>query len=220
MAIPHGDNHDLWIDPRDPRRMIEGNDGGACVTFDGGRTWSSILNQPTAQFYHVVADDRVPYNVYGSQQDNWAMRLPSIDFEGAISWKDYVEPGGGESGYIAIGRTPPYTVFGGGIGTGPGHGRLIAWNPDTGQKRNVTVWPDNPMGSGAEAMKYRFQWNFPLLFSPNDPSTLYAGGSVLFKRFVKGGEALQSPRSPSASPSVSPVNGVASGSAASPPSRR
>ncbi|HEY7340197.1 MAG TPA: hypothetical protein VH591_04910 [Ktedonobacterales bacterium] len=177
VPTPHGDNHDLWIDPRDTNRMIEGNDGGACVTFDGGRTWSSILNQPTAQFYHVVADDRMPYNVYGSQQDNWAMRLPSIDFEGAITWKDYVEPGGGESGYIAIGRKPPYTVFGGGIGTGPGHGRLIAWNPDTGQKRNVTVWPEvhsaSVAGVGASTLKYRFQWTFPVEVSSHDPEAVY-----------------------------------------------
>ncbi len=177
VPTPHGDNHDLWIDPRDPNRMIESNDGGACVTFDGGRTWSSILNQPTAQFYHVVADDHVPYNVYGSQQDNWAMRLPSIDFEGAITWKDYVEPGGGESGYIAISRKPPHTVFGGGIGTGPGHGRLIAWNPDTGQKRNVTVWPEvhsaSVGGVGASTLKYRFQWTFPVEVSSHDADVVY-----------------------------------------------
>ncbi len=177
VPTPHGDNHALWIDPRDSKRMIESNDGGACVTFDGGRSWSSILNQPTAQFYHVVADDHVPYYVYGSQQDNWAMRLPSIDFEGAISWKDYVEPGGGESGYIAIGRNPPYTVFGGGIGTGPGHGRLIAWNPDSGQKRNVTVWPEvhsaSVAGVGASTLKYRFQWTFPVEVSQHDPDVLY-----------------------------------------------
>src|SRR5690348_4594861 len=177
VPTPHGDNHGLWIDPRDSNRMIESNDGGACVTFDGGHTWSSILNQPTAQFYHVVADDEVPYNVYGSQQDNWAMRLPSADFEGAISWKNYVEPGGGESGYIAIGRKPPYTVFGGGIGTGPGHGRLIAWNPQTGQKRNVTVWPEvhsaSVAGVGASALKYRFQWTFPVEVSQHDADVVY-----------------------------------------------
>lgn len=177
VPTPHGDNHGLWIDPRDPHRMIEGNDGGACVTFDGGRSWSSILNQPTAQFYHVVADDAVPYNVYGSQQDNWAMALPSLDFEGAISWKNYVEPGGGESGYIAIGRKPPHIVYGGGIGTGPGHGRLIAWNPDTGQKRNVTVWPEvqtvSVAGVGANMLKYRFQWTFPVEVSQHDPDVLY-----------------------------------------------
>jgi len=174
IATPHGDNHGLWIDPRNSSRMIEGNDGGACVTFDGGRSWSSLLNQPTAQFYHVATDQKVPYNVYGSQQDNWAMRLPSIGFEGAISWKDYVEPGGGESGYIAISPKPPHMVFGGGIGTGLGHGRLIAWNPETGQKRNITPWPEVlGMGGGAESLKYRFQWTFPVELSPHDDGTLY-----------------------------------------------
>jgi photosystem II stability/assembly factor-like uncharacterized protein len=174
IPTPHGDNHALWIDPRNSHRMIEGNDGGATITFDGGRTWSSILNQPTAQFYHVTTDDRVPYNVYGSQQDNWAMRLPSMSFEGAISWRDYVEPGGGESGYIAINKKPPYMVYGGGIGTGAGHGRLVAWNPETGQKRNVTVWPEVlGMGASAESLKYRFQWTFPCEVSPHDDSTLY-----------------------------------------------
>ncbi|MCM8750510.1 glycosyl hydrolase, partial [Thermomicrobiaceae bacterium CFH 74404] len=162
VPTPHGDNHALWIDPRNPRRMINGNDGGACVSFDGGTTWTLPLNQPTAQFYHVTVDDQVPYNVYGSQQDNWAMRLPSIGFEGAISWINYVEPGGGESGYMAVSPIPPHRVFGGGIGTGMGHGRLIAWDPRTGQKRNVTVWPEvHGFGVGADYHKYRFQWTFP-----------------------------------------------------------
>jgi photosystem II stability/assembly factor-like uncharacterized protein len=174
IPTPHGDNHGLWIDPNDSNRIIEGNDGGACLSFDGGYTWSSILNQPTAQFYHVTTDHQVPYNVYGSQQDNWAMRVPSIDFEGAISWKNYVEPGGGESGYIAISPIPPHKVYGGGIGTGLGHGRLVAWNPETGQKRNVTVWPEvHGFGAGADAMKFRFQWTFPVEFSPHDPNVLY-----------------------------------------------
>ncbi|HLZ31052.1 MAG TPA: glycosyl hydrolase [Chloroflexota bacterium] len=174
IASPHGDNHGLWIDPRNSNRMIEGNDGGACVTLDGGRSWSSVLNQPTAQFYHVTTDEQVPYNVYGPQQDNWAMRLPSQSMEGAISWKDYVEPGGGESGYIAISRKAPHLVFGGGIGTGLGHGRLIAWNPETGQKRNVTVWPEVfGMGGGADSLKYRFQWTFPVELSPHDDNVLY-----------------------------------------------
>ncbi len=174
IPTPHGDNHGLWIDPNDSSRIIESNDGGASVSYDGGRTWSSILNQPTAQFYHVAADDQVPYHVYGSQQDNYAMRLPSIGNEGAITWADYVEPGGGESGYIAISPKPPHRVFGGGIGTGPGHGRLIAWNPETGQKRNVTVHPEvHGFGSGAINLKYRFQWTFPVEFSPHDPNVLH-----------------------------------------------
>jgi photosystem II stability/assembly factor-like uncharacterized protein len=182
IPTPHGDNHGLWIDPRNSNRMIEGNDGGATVTFDGGRTWSTLINQPTAQFYHVIADERVPYFVYGSQQDNWAMRVPSMSFEGAISSKDYVEPGGGESGYIAIGKKPPHMVFGGGIGTGAGHGRLIAWNPETGQKRNVTVWPEVfGMGAGADSMKYRFQWTFPVETSPHDDETVYICSNVVHR---------------------------------------
>jgi photosystem II stability/assembly factor-like uncharacterized protein len=175
VPTPHGDNHALWIDPRDPKRMIQGDDGGAYVTFDGGRTWSSVLNQPTAQFYHVTTDDQVPYNVYGSQQDNWAMRLPSLGAEGAISWNYYIEPGGGESGYMAISPKPPHTVVGGAVGSGTGHGRMIAWNPETGQKRNVTVWPEDfGKGAGAIDLKYRFQWTFPIEFSPHDPDVLYA----------------------------------------------
>ena len=180
IPTPHGDNHDLWIDPEDSNRMIEGNDGGACVTFDGGQTWSSILNQPTAQFYHVTADHRTPYNVYGSQQDNWAMMLPSIGFEGAISWKDYVEPGGGESGYIAVKPVEPHTVFGGGIGTGAGDGRLLAWNSQTRQPRNVTAWPES-VGSGAINMKYRFQWTFPIEVSPHDPNVVYITSQFVHK---------------------------------------
>jgi photosystem II stability/assembly factor-like uncharacterized protein len=187
VPTPHGDNHDLWIDPHDANRVIEGNDGGACVSFDGGRSWSTVLNQPTAQFYHVMADDQVPYNVYGPQQDNWAMRVPSIGFEGAISWKDHVEPGGGESGYLAISREPPHTVFGGGIGTGPGHGRLIAWNPETGQKRNVTVWPEtHGMGGGAELLKYRFQWTFPVEVSRHVPHTLYVCSNYVHRTTDEG----------------------------------
>ena len=187
VPTPHGDNHDLWIDPRDSDRMIEGNDGGAIVSFNGGQSWSSLLNQPTAQFYHVVADDQVPYHVYGPQQDNWAMRVPSIDFEGAISWKDYVEPGGGESGYIAISPKAPHRVMGGGIGTGAGHGRLISWNPETGQKRNITVWPEvHGFGMGADALKYRFQWTFPIAFSRHDPDVLFITSNFVHRSTNEG----------------------------------
>ena len=190
VPTPHGDNHALWIDPCDSNRMIEGNDGGACVTFDGAYTWSSLLNQPTAQFYHVTTDDQNPYHVYGSQQDNWAMRLPSSEAEGAISWRNYMEPGGGESGYMAVSRKPPYTVFGGGIGTGSGHGRLIAWNPQTRQKRNVTVWPevvnDNVGGVGANQLKYRFQWTYPIEVSRHDPNVLYVCSNFVHRSYDEG----------------------------------
>ena len=185
MSIPHGDNHAMWIDPNDSNRMIQGNDGGACVSYDGGKSWSSILNQPTAQFYHVTTDHRTPYNVYGSQQDNWAMQVPSIGFEGAITWKDYVEPGGGESGYIAIKPEEPYTVYGGGIGTGPGDGRLLSWNPATRQIRNVTVWPE-VFGYGAFRQKYRFQWTFPIEISPHDPNIVYVCSQHVHKSTDEG----------------------------------
>ena len=186
VATPHSDNHALWIDPEDSNRLIQGNDGGACVSFDGGQTWSSLLNQPTAQFYNVETDHRKPYNVYGSQQDNWAMMVPSIGFEGAIVWKDYVEPGGGESGHIAISPAPPYTVYGGGIGTGPGDGRLLAWNPETRQTRNVTVWPEI-FGVDRTLQKYRFQWTFPIEISPHDPKTVYVCSQYVHRSTDEGG---------------------------------
>ncbi|MEX2425481.1 MAG: glycosyl hydrolase [Thermomicrobiaceae bacterium] len=182
IPTPHGDNHDLWMDPKNPQRMIEGNDGGACVSLDGGKSWSSILNQPTAQFYHVEVDDHFPYRIYGSQQDNFAMRLPMADAEGAISWKNYYEPGGGESGYMRVQPEPPHKVFGGGIGTGLGHGRLLNWDPEEDQRRNITAWPEvHNMGAGAIHLKYRFQWTFPVEFSPHDPKTLYIASQFVHK---------------------------------------
>jgi photosystem II stability/assembly factor-like uncharacterized protein len=182
IPTPHGDNHDLWIDPKNPLRIIEGNDGGACVTYDGGNSWSSILNQPTAQFYHVDADNQFPYHIYGSQQDNFAMRLPMADAEGAISWKNYYEPGGGESGYMRIQPEPPHKVFGGGIGTGLGHGRLLSWDPEEDQRQNITAWPEvHGMGAGAIHLKYRFQWTFPVEFSPHDPNVMYVCSQYVHK---------------------------------------
>jgi len=171
---PHGDNHDLWIDPANPLRMIEGNDGGACVSFNGGLSWSTIYNQPTAQFYHVAADTRFPYRVYGSQQDNSAITLPSRSLKGPITAQDWYVPGGGESGYIAIRPDNPNIVYGGAIGSGPGDGLLYRYDHGTDQVRNITVWPESKgMGGGAADLKYRFQWTYPIELSPHDPQTLY-----------------------------------------------
>ncbi len=163
---PHGDNHDLWIDPNNPRRMIEGNDGGACVSFNGGVTWSTLYNQPTAQLYHVFADQRQPYHLYASQQDNSAMRIPSLASRGAITMVDWIEPGGGESGYIAVHPDDPNIVIGGAIGSGSGNGRLTHYDCRTDQERVINVWPEaTNMGVGAIDLKYRFQWTFPVFFS-------------------------------------------------------
>ena len=167
--------------------MIKGNDGGACVSFNGGQTWSTILNQPTAQFYHVATDARVPYYVYGSQQDNTAICLPSQSSRGAITITEWEEPGGGESGYIAIRPDNTDKVFAGAIGSGAGHGRLIAYDRKTGQQRNITVWPEVfGMGEGAVAHKYRFQWTFPVAISQYDPNVLFIAGNHLFRSTDEG----------------------------------
>jgi photosystem II stability/assembly factor-like uncharacterized protein len=187
VATPHGDNHDLWIDPANPRRMIEGNDGGACVSFNGGHSWSTIYNQPTAQFYHVCADDQRPYRVYGSQQDNWAISLPSQSHRGAITSIDWVQPGGGESGYIAVKPGDPAIVVGGGIGSGPGMGRMIRYDHRTGQERIISVWPDTyGMGTAPAEHAYRFQWTFPLFYSRWDPRELWMAGNRVFRSLDEG----------------------------------
>ncbi len=182
IPTPHGDNQDLWIDPTNSDRMIEGNDGGANVTFNGGRTWSSIYNQPTAQFYHVTTDDRTPYTIFGSQQDNTALAGPVSSARGAITLNDWFQPGGGESGYIAIKPTDDNIIYGGAIGSGAGNGRLLRFDRRTNQSSIVTVWPEvQGMGRGAEALKYRFQWTFPITFSPHEENTLYVTSNVVHR---------------------------------------
>ncbi len=177
----HGDNHDLWIAPEDPDRMIEGNDGGAEVSLNGGKSWSPEGNQPTAQFYRVALDNQFPYRVFGAQQDNSTVEIASRSNSGPITERDWHSVGGGESGWIAPDPKNPAVVYAGSY-----DGLLTRYDHRTGATRNVTVWPDNPMGSGVEVMKYRFQWNFPLLFSPHDPKLLYAGANVLLKTVDEG----------------------------------
>lgn len=174
VGTPHSDNHDLWISPSDPNRMVEGNDGGAFVTTNGGKTWTDTT-QPTAQFYRVALDNDFPYHVYGAQQDNTTVKIPSRTFSPGIDLSDWYPVGGGESGWVA-----PYLKNSDITFAGSYDGLLTKYDHRTGQTRNVTIWPDNTMGAGAEAMKYRFQWTFPILFSPNDPDLLYAAGNVLF----------------------------------------
>jgi photosystem II stability/assembly factor-like uncharacterized protein len=187
VATPHGDNHDLWLDPANPRRMIEGNDGGACVTFNGGDSWSTIYNQPTAQFYHVCADDAEPYRIYGSQQDNWAISLPSQSHRGVITTIDQVQPGGGESGYIAVKPGDPNIVVGGSIGTGPGMGRLIHYDHRSGQERVISVWPEAyGMGVAPAEHRYRFQWTFPVFYSRWDPRELWVAANRVFRSVDEG----------------------------------
>ena len=175
ISVPHGDNHDLWIDPADPARMIEGNDGGACVSTDGGASWTAEDNQPTAQFYRVTTDDGAPYRVYGAQQDNSTVRIRHRSGGAGIDRGDWETTAGFESGWLAPKPGEPEVVFGGNYG-----GMLVRLDHRTGLNRRVDVWPDNPMGAGVEAMRYRFQWNFPILWSKHDKNVLYAGSQVLF----------------------------------------
>jgi photosystem II stability/assembly factor-like uncharacterized protein len=179
IRVPHGDNHDLWIAPDDPKRMINANDGGANVSFDGGFTWSRQDNQPTAQFYHVIADDEFPYKVYGAQQDNSTVAIRSRTAGPGIGERDWWPVGGCESGYIA-------PVDGDVSYAGCYDGVIERYDHRTGHERNVNVYPDNPMGWGAEGMKYRFQWTFPIVVSPHDRRTIYAGGNVLLKTTNEG----------------------------------
>ena len=181
IRTPHGDNHDLWIAPNNPERMIEGNDGGAIVSFNAGKSWSTVDNQPTAQFYRVALDQDFPYDVYGAQQDNSTVATASRGNRGSITEREWHDVGGGESGWIAPDPSDSNIVYAGSY-----DGLLTRYDHRTGTSRNVTVWPDNPMGSGDETMKYRFQWNYPLLFSPHDQKLFYAGGNVLLKSTNEG----------------------------------
>jgi photosystem II stability/assembly factor-like uncharacterized protein len=181
LGTPHGDNHDLWIDPLDGQRMVEGNDGGANVSFDGGISWTRQDNQPTAQFYHVITDDAFPYRVYGAQQDNSTMGIASRTDGLGIERTDWYPVGGGESGYIAPKPGDPDIVYAGSY-----DGYLTRFDRRTGQERNINPYPDNPMGWGAEGAKYRFQWTFPIVVSPHDPNTVYAASNVLHRSTNEG----------------------------------
>jgi photosystem II stability/assembly factor-like uncharacterized protein len=180
LTVPHGDNHDLWIAPDDPNRMINSNDGGANVSFNGGKSWTE-QDQATAQFYRVALDNDFPYNIYGAQQDNSTVRIASRTTDVGIRREDWYDVGGGESGWIAPSPKDSEIVFAGSYG-----GLITRYDHHTGQLRDVSPYPNNPMGAGADVLKYRFQWNFPILFSPHDQNTLHAAGNVLFRSLNDG----------------------------------
>ena len=188
VPTPHGDNHDLWIDPRDNRRMIQGNDGGANVSFNAGASWSSVYNQLTAQLYTVDTDGRAPhYLVYGTQQDNSSIGVPSGTNDGAITWADCRVAGTGESGYVAVDPRDPDVLYVGAVGSSPGGGgALQRYDHRTGQIRLVNVWPEHHGGIGPGELRYRFGWTFPIRFSPHDPKVLYTGGNRVFRSTDEG----------------------------------
>ncbi len=178
---PHGDHHDLWIAPEDANRMIIGDDGGAQISYDGGLTWSTYYNQPTAQFYRVTTDNSFPYRIYVAQQDNSTLRIPHRTEGWSISEDDWESTAGGESAHIAVDPEDNDIVYGGSY-----DGFLTRYNHRNNTVRSVSVWPDNPMGHGAEDFKYRFQWNFPIFFSPHDPNKLYSASNHLHVSYNEG----------------------------------
>ena len=171
---PHGDHHDLWIAPEDNQRMIIGDDGGAQISFDAGDNWSTYMNQPTSQFYRVTTDNHFPYRILAAQQDNSTVRISHRTSGRFITESDWTSTAGGESAHIAVDPLNDDIVYGGSYG-----GLLTRKNHKTNETRAVNVWPDDPMGHGAEDFKYRFQWNFPIFFSPNNEKKLYAASNHL-----------------------------------------
>ena len=176
VHIPHGDNHGLWIDPMNTRRMIASNDGGVTVTLDGGKNWTRQDNQPTAQFYHVITDTATPYRVYGPQQDSGTVAIASRSDDGSISSSDWYDVGGGEAGYIAPDPRDPNIVY-----AADYQGNITRYDRKIGQVKAITEQPELSDAHGAANLEHRFQWTAPVMISPHDPNTLYHGGEVLFK---------------------------------------
>lgn len=179
ITVPHGDNHDMWIAPNDPDRMVQANDGGANVSFTGGRSWTG-QQYATAQMYHVSVSNHFPYRVCGAQQDNSTLCGPSRK-QGGISIADWQDAGGGESGYVTPHPTDPDIIYAGSYS-----GYLTRKDMRTGLSRNINAWPMNPMGHSSEDIQYKFQWTFPIVVSQHDPTVLYVAGSQLFKSTNEG----------------------------------
>jgi photosystem II stability/assembly factor-like uncharacterized protein len=176
VHIPHGDNHGLWVDPQDTRRMIASNDGGVTVTLDGGKNWTPQDNQPTAQFYHVTTDSETPYRVYGAQQDSGTVAITSRSDDGSISRTDWYDVGGGEAGYIA-----PYPPDSNVVYAADYQGNITRYDRHIGQVKSITEVPELSDAHGAANLEHRFQWTAPVMISPHDPETLYHAGEMLFR---------------------------------------
>ncbi|MFQ5744681.1 MAG: glycosyl hydrolase, partial [Acidobacteriota bacterium] len=180
IRVPHGDNHDMWINPTNHKIMIESNDGGANISFNGGKTWSTERNQPTAQFYRVITDHQFPYRVYGGQQDNSTVSIASAAI-GGIGWKDWYPVAGGESAYLAFDPDDPRYVIGTSI-----EGDIDIWDAETREVKPIRPYPELNLGVNPTDQRYRFDWNNPVVASPHDPDVYYQAGNVLFKTQDRG----------------------------------
>jgi photosystem II stability/assembly factor-like uncharacterized protein len=181
IETPHSDHHDHWINPADNRNMISGNDGGATVTFDGGATWSTLLNQPTAQFYRVTTDNQVPFRIYGGQQDNSTVSIASRSLYGGIGLADYFDVGGGESAHIAFDPDDPRLIYATSI-----NGTLTEYDHETGLERIIIPYPELVYGKDSRDLKYRTNWNAPVTVSPHDPSVIYYGTQKILRSTDRG----------------------------------
>ena len=176
VPTPHGDNHDLWINPEDNRRMINANDGGANISNNKGASWSTQQNQPTAQFYRVITDNLFPYNVYGGQQDNSAIAIRSRTNDNGIDWKDWYSVAGCESAYLAFDPDNPEVIFGGCY-----QGIIEKWVKALREAKPIKEYPELALGNAPEDFKYRYNWNAPIIADPFDPSIIYHAGNVVFR---------------------------------------
>ncbi len=176
IKIQHGDTHDLWINPNNPGNMALSDDGGAQITFDGANSWSSINNQPTAQFYRVNIDNQFPYKLYGGQQDNTSVIIASRNNSGEITERDWNFGPGGESAYLVFDPNDPTVVYGGGY-----QGFIDRMDMKSHEVKSVQAYPSNMMANIPANMKYRFNWNFPVVISPHDPHVVYHAGNQLFR---------------------------------------
>jgi len=181
VEAPHGDHHDMWFNPSDGDNFINANDGGATVTFDGGETWSSIYNQPTAQFYRVITDNLEPFTVYGGQQDNTTLAIKSDAFDGAIGRDDQFTVGGGESAHIAFDADDPRLIYATTI-----NATLTEFDRETRRTRPIKPYPEYVFGRDAATHRYRTNWNAPVLVSPHDPSVIYYGTQLVLKSTDRG----------------------------------
>ena len=181
IPVPHGDNHHLWINPHDNTNLINSNDGGANISFNVGKSWSTQQNQVTSQFYRVITDNQVPYHVYGGQQDNSAIGIASRTNDGGIDWKDWYSVAGGESAFIAFDPDNPETVYGGTY-----QGNISKWTKASKEQKSIKEYPELGLSIAPKDSKYRYNWNAPIISSPHNRKTIYHAGNVVFKTTDEG----------------------------------
>ncbi|MDN5204669.1 glycosyl hydrolase [Fulvivirgaceae bacterium BMA10] len=176
VPVPHVDTHDHWINPDNNQIMINANDGGGTISFNGGKTWSTQQNQPTAQFYRVITDQQFPYRIYGGQQDNTSVSIVSRTNGSGITWKDWSASAGGESAFLAFNPKDPKIVYGTSI-----QGFIDRHDVVTHETKSINAYPEFPLGRVPKDMKYRYNWNNPLVASPHNPSVMYHGAQLVLR---------------------------------------